>query len=403
MDILISGASVAGPALAYWLRRYGFNATIVERAPQLRDGGHAVDFRGDVHLSVLRKMDGVLPAMERAQTGMGATWTVNAAGKKIARMPADLFAGDIEIQRGDLSRILVDASDTEYIFGDSITSMTEDADGVTVTFERTPPRRFDLVIGADGLHSTVRALTFGPEARFAKHLGLYVAIFTMENYLGLDHLGLSHTSPGRLAAYYSARNNTEARAMFFFGSEPLTYDRRDVEHQKRLLREAMSGVGWEVPRMLREMERAPEFYFDSVSQVHVDRWSHGRVTLLGDAAWCASPLSGVGSGLALVGAYVLAGELAAARGDHRVAFPRYEQLMRPYATRAQKSGEGIAGMMVPQGRFMTWMMRQSQRLMPYTPGMSLIAKSARKMAEAITLPEYPVGTAPRPRPSGRAS
>ncbi|NUR86492.1 MAG: FAD-dependent oxidoreductase [Nonomuraea sp.] len=403
MDILISGSGVAGPALAYWLRRHGFNPTIVERAPALRDGGHAVDFRGEAHLNVLRRMDGVLPAIERAQTGMGPTWVVNEQGKRLYSMPADLFAGDVEIVRGDLSRILVDATDCDYVYGDTITGMTEDGDGVTVTFENAPPRRFDLVIGADGQHSVVRALTFGPESRFQKYLGLYVAIFAMDNYLGLDHTGVSLNAPGRMAAYYTARNNTEARAMFFFGSEPLSYDRRDIARQKQLLAEAYAGDGWEVPRMLREMERTPEFYFDSVSQIHLDRWSHGRIALLGDAAWCASPLAGVGTGLAVVGAYVLAGELAAAGGDHRVAFARYEQIMRPYAEGGQKSGEGVAKMMVPTGRLMTRMMRVSQRLMPYLPGKGMIAKSARKTAENVTLREYPVGPAPRPRPSGRAS
>jgi 2-polyprenyl-6-methoxyphenol hydroxylase-like FAD-dependent oxidoreductase len=194
-NILISGASVAGPALAYWLHRHGFNPTVVERAPALRDGGYAVDFRGRAHLTVLERM-GILDGIRREQTNMGAMAYVNGAGKKIASMPADIFSGDVEILRGDLARILHDATKdhVEYILGDSITSISDDAEdsedggGVRVTFERGAPRRFDLVVGADGLHSNVRALAFGPESRFVKEMGLYCAIFTTANHLGLDHM-----------------------------------------------------------------------------------------------------------------------------------------------------------------------------------------------------------------------
>ncbi|GIG60021.1 FAD-dependent oxidoreductase [Longispora fulva] len=387
MDILISGASVAGPALAHWLRRYGFSTTIVERAPRLRDGGHAVDFRGRAHLSVLRQM-GILDEVERNRTGMGAMSYVNAAGRKLGSIPADLFAGDVEILRGDLARILSDAADVEYLFDDSVTSLAEDAQGVTVTFERHPARRFDLVIGADGLHSNVRALTFGPESQFVRHLGVHCAVFPLDNYLDLDHTGLAYRPAGKMVAVYSARHNAEARAMFLFGSPPLTYDRRDVTRQKTLLAEAFAGVGWETATLLDRMWDAPDFYFDSVAQIRLDRWSKGRVALLGDAAYSPCLLSGMGSGLAIVGAYVLAGELAAARGDHRVAFDAYERVMRPYAESAQKSGEGVSKLMVPEGKVVTALLNQYMRIMPYLPGKQMAATMARKTAEAITLPDY---------------
>ena len=196
---------------------------------------------------------------------------------------------------------------------------------------------------------------------------------------------------------YSARQNTEAKAVFYFGSPPLSYDRRDDDQQRKILAEAFAGVGWEAPRLLAAMEDAPDFYFDSISQIHMDSWSQGRVVLLGDAACCASPLSGMGTGLAVVGAYVLAGELAAAGGDHHVGFARYEEAMRDYARRCQKSGEGVARWMVPENRFMAWFINQNYKLMPYMPGKGLIAKSARKTAEAITLNDY------GPRASSTAS
>ncbi|MEV0144130.1 MULTISPECIES: FAD-dependent monooxygenase [unclassified Nonomuraea] len=388
-NVLISGASVAGPALAYWLHRHGFTPTIVERAPALRDGGYAVDFRGEVHLSVLRRM-GILGDIERARTGMGSMSYVNAAGKTQSTMPADLFAGDVEILRGDLGRILYGATEdyTEYVFGDSIASLTEDADGVTVTFERGAPRRFDLVIGADGLHSNTRRLTFGPEERFVKHLGLYCAIFTTANHLGLDHTGHAYRTAGRLVALHSARHNTQARAVFYFASPVLDLNRRDVARQQAVLAESFAGNGWQSERLLRDMRQATDFYFDSVGQVRMDAWSRGRVALVGDAAYCPSSLSGMGSGLALVGAYVLAGELAAARGDHRVAFARYEEEMREYATGCQKMGDGVAKLMVPDSRLLASFLNRYYKIVPYLPGKNMAANMARKAAENITLRDY---------------
>ncbi|MEQ4719006.1 FAD-dependent monooxygenase [Nonomuraea sp. B19D2] len=388
-NILISGASVAGPALAYWLRRHGFNPTIVERAPALRDGGYAVDFRGEAHLSILRRM-GILTDLERARTGMGSMSYVNSAGKPQGEMPADLFAGDIEILRGDLARILYDATKehTEYIFGDSITSLAEDDHGVTVAFERTPPRRFDLVIGADGLHSNTRRLTFGPEERFVKHLGVYCAIFTTANHLGLDHTGHAYRTAGRLVAMYSSRHNTEAKAVFYFGSPLLDLDRRDVARQQAVLAEHFTGNGWQSDRLLQDMRHAPDFYFDSVGQVRMDSWTRGRVALVGDAAYCPSSLSGMGTGLAVVGAYVLAGELAAAHGDHHVAFARYEEEVREYAAGCQKMGDGVANLMVPSSRFMAGLLNRYYRLMPYLPGKNMVSKIARRTAENITLRDY---------------
>ncbi|WP_066951625.1 FAD-dependent monooxygenase [Microtetraspora fusca] len=398
-NVLISGASVAGPALAYWLHRHGFTPTIVERAPALRDGGYAVDFRGEAHLSILRRM-GILDDLERARTGMGSMSYVNSAGKTQAKMPADLFAGDIEILRGDLARILYDATreHTEYLFGDSIASLTEDADGVTVTFERGAPRRFDLVIGADGLHSATRRLAFGPEERFVKHLGVYCAIFTTANHLELDHTGHAYRTGNKLVAMYSARHNTEAKAVFYFGSPELDLDRRDVARQQAILAEHFTGNGWQSDRLLHDMRQAPDFYFDSVGQVRMDAWSRGRVALVGDAAYCPSSLSGMGTGLALVGAYVLAGELAAARGDHRVAFARYEQTLRAYAEGCQKMGDGVAKLMVPSSRFLASALNRYYKIMPYLPGKNMASKMARKTAENITLRDYTGGDAPR-RPS----
>ncbi|MFD0887832.1 FAD-dependent monooxygenase [Streptosporangium algeriense] len=389
LNVLISGASVAGPALAYWLHRHGFKPTIVERAPALREGGHAVDFRGQAHLSILRRM-GVLSELEAVRTDIASTWYVNSEGRRQARMPDDLFSGDVEILRGDLARVLYEASRdrAEYVFGDSITSLTEDGDGVNVTFERGAPRRFDLVIGADGLHSNTRRLTFGPEENYVKHLGVYCAIFTAGNHLGLDRTGHAYLTPGRLVAMYSTKHDTEARAVLYFASPPLERVRRNVERQRAVLTEHFAGNGWQSDRLLQDMHHAPDFYFDSVGQVRMDGWTRGRVALVGDAAYCPSSLSGMGSGLALVGAYVLAGELAAAHGDHRVAFARYEEAMREYAVGCQKMGDGVAGFMVPQSRLLATFLKQYYKVMPYMPGKKLMVAKTRKVAENIALHDY---------------
>jgi 2-polyprenyl-6-methoxyphenol hydroxylase-like FAD-dependent oxidoreductase len=237
-----------------------------------------------------------------------------------------LDSPDIEVLRDELVSILHEATDVEYVFGDSITALTEEAHGVRVEFELAGFRTFDLVIGADGLHSAVRRLAFGPEAEFVRHLGQYLAIFPAPNFLGLEdwQVWFRHEDTG--GAVYPVRGNTELRVTLGFGSAPLP--RMAVPEQKRLIAERLGGVGWEVPKLLEAMAAADVFYFDAMAQIHLDRWSAGRVVLVGDAGYCASALSGQGTSLALVGAYVLAQELG--RAEHEEAFAAYERRMRPF-------------------------------------------------------------------------
>jgi 2-polyprenyl-6-methoxyphenol hydroxylase-like FAD-dependent oxidoreductase len=391
-NILISGASVAGPALAYWLRRRGFNPTVVERAPSLRGGGYAVDFRGAAHLSVLAKM-GLLDQIRDQQTHLDTTTYVDADGRRVASMPAGIFAGDVEILRGDLGRILYQATrdGTEYLFGDTITGLDQRADGVHVTFSRADPRVFDLVIGADGLHSAVRRLAFGDVAGAGHDLGLYVSIFSVANSLGLDHSGLLYSVPGRTAAVFSARQTGRAVAQFFFAAPdgvPAGYDDRDTGRQQEIVARAFDGVGWQVPALLGQMAAADDFYFDSVSQVRLDRWSAGRVALIGDAGYAAGP-GGNGTGTAVVAAYVLAGELAAADGDHRVAYDRYERLLRPYVARGQKQARGGRDFLAPATARKVRQRDRFFRTLPYLPAKGLIRYLSTRTAAAITLPGYP--------------
>jgi 2-polyprenyl-6-methoxyphenol hydroxylase-like FAD-dependent oxidoreductase len=385
--ILISGASVAGPALAYWLSRYGFNPTVVERAPAVRPGGYAVDFRGAA-MKALERM-GIVGEIRKLETRTGAITIVNKANRKIASMPDGFTSGELEIMRGDLAGVLyaVTRHNAEYIFDDSITGINEDEDGAEVTFGRSGSRRFDLVVAADGLHSNVRALAFGEESRFIHHLGYYIAIFTTPNFMNLDHSGLYYGTLGKRVGIFSARENTEAKASFFFASPPLEYDRRDIVRQKQILGDKFARDQWQVPRLLQMMDDAPDFYFDSISQIRMERWSAGRAVLLGDAAHCASPLSGMGTSMAVVGAYILAGELKEANGDYTVAFARYEALMRDFVTQCQKLAEG-ADWFVPRTRLKLWFSQQMWKVLPYTPWKNMMIEVPLKIGNSITLKDY---------------
>lgn len=394
--VLISGASVAGPALAFWLARYGFEPTIVEKVPALRAGGQAIDVLGTA-TEVVRRM-GLLDRVHERSTGKRGTSYVDAGGRVRASIDSETFNGvgadgDTEIQRGDLAEVLYEATcdGVEYLFGDSIAALTQDAGGVHVVFENAAPRTFDLVIGADGVHSNTRRLVFGPESQFLRHMGYYISIYTIPNVLDLDHWELDYNSPGKIAGSYSARSNTEAKAIFAWASDRLDYDYRDIAHQREILTETFAGEGWEVPTLLEHLPAAPDFYFDAMAQIRMQMWSSGRVALVGDASYCASPLSGQGADLSLVGAYVLAAELAAARDDHRAAFARYEERMRPMVDACQKFAEGVGAWYAPGSRAMIGFRNLNVRMLRYLPWRGLIGGAPQKVARTISLedPETP--------------
>ena len=335
LTVLISGASIAGPALAHWLARYGCTVTVVERAPGVRPGGQAVDFKGATHRTVLRRM-GILDDVLARQTGGTDQTIINAEGRAQAVIPGEFTGGEIEIHRGDLAQLLHErtAPHCEYVFGDTITSLTETADGVDVTFAHAAPRRFDLVVGADGIHSNVRRLAFGPEHDYVQHLGHYYALAELGEEVA-DGDAVMYNEPGRMAAV----GGPKASAFFVFASPELDYDRTDVERQRTLVAGAYRGAGWRVPELIAKVPEAREFYLDALARVTIDHYSRGRVVLLGDAAY-GNTLGGFGTGLAIVGAYVLAGELLAADGDHRAAFARYEEQFRGYAKISQRASAG---------------------------------------------------------------
>jgi 2-polyprenyl-6-methoxyphenol hydroxylase-like FAD-dependent oxidoreductase len=396
MRVLISGAGPAGLTVAYWLRRCGFLPTIVERAPSLLTGGYKIDVRGTA-LQVLRRT-GIHDAVVAASTDMQGALLVDRDGKIINEMSGDAFghrAGeDVEIIRGALCQILMDhISDAEFMFGDSVQAISQSSDCVQVGFTRNSPREFDLVIGADGLHSNVRGIVFGEESRFVRDLGLYLCVYTVPNYLNLDRLEMQYSELGRVAAIWSSRGDATAKACFGFAAPSVQIDLRDRVQQQQVLTDVYGGIGWEVPRLLELAPSAPDFYFDVAAQIHMTHWSQGRVVLVGDAGYCASPMSGQGTSLALIGAYVLAGELAAASGAYQTAFHQYEKELRPFVVLNQALGIKSANLMRSREvkNAFTWLLEQMMRISPGRLIEFFINRSTRRIhqaANSIALKDY---------------
>ncbi|MCW0212299.1 MAG: FAD-dependent monooxygenase [Pseudonocardia sp.] len=399
--VLISGAGIAGPTLAFWLHRHGFAPTVVELAPGIRPGGQTVDLRG-AGRTVVERM-GLMPEARRRCMDQRGIAYVDGGGRHVAEMTVEAFGGDgivseLEILRGDLCSMLYDATadDVEYLFGLRVTELREGADGVAVTFSDGGTRTFDLVVGADGPHSGIRRLAFGPEERFVTPVGGYTAWFTAPDHVGLDGWYAMYNEPGGLVASMRPDSTPgRAKAGLSFTSAPLEYDRRDIEAQRRMIAERFAGVGWEAPALVAAAGTAEDFYLDAILQIHMPSWSTGRVALVGDAGYCPCPLTGMGTSLGLVGAYVLAGELAAARGDHTRAFAAYEGRMRPYVAQGQELPPGGIKGYAPASAFAIRMRAFSTRLMVSRPLRGLVRKAFFGKADAIDLPDYPV-LAPEP-------
>ncbi|WP_086667038.1 FAD-dependent monooxygenase [Lentzea kentuckyensis] len=326
-SVLISGASIAGPALAFWLRRRGFDVTVVEKSHTLRGGGYPIDIRGTA-LDVVERM-GLLPRLREVHVNTQRLTFLNADGSQVASIRPEAITRsdgrDLEVRRGDLAEILHDTvrDDVEFLFDNSVAALDDHALGVDVTFKSGLQRTYDHVIGADGLHSAVRELTFGPEEQFHRYLGYCFAGFTMPNDLGLSHEGVMWNEPGRAAVLYAVGAGESMHGFLSFARSEAPFGAfRDPQAQRDLVTEVFAGAGWEVPRLVKAMQAADDLFFDTVSQIRMPRWSSGRVALVGDAAHAPSFLSGQGSSLALVGAYVLAGHIDDA--------PAYEREVRPF-------------------------------------------------------------------------
>jgi 2-polyprenyl-6-methoxyphenol hydroxylase-like FAD-dependent oxidoreductase len=394
--VLISGAGIAGPALAFWLTKSGYRVAIVELADGIRPGGQTVDLRG-AGGDVVERMGLIDQMRQRSLDQRGVAW-IKADGSRRADMPVTAFNGNgfvskLEILRGDLVDVLYQATkDTaDYRFNTRIEAVHQTDGAVEATLTDGTAVSADLVVGADGPHSAVRRLVFGPEEQFVKPLGGYNAWFTAPDTVGLDGWYLMYQAPGLNASMRPSHDPKLSKAGLAFRSEPVEYDRRNADEQRALLAKHFANAGWECDALLSAAAEADDFYFDAFVQVHMPTVSQGRVTLVGDAGYCASPLSGMGTSLALVGAYVLAGELGPAEsldGEHiRTALQRYEAVMRPYIARCQDLPNGI-DTYLPKSTSDIAITAQVMKWMQRWPFRPFAQKKLFTIAEAVDLPDY---------------
>ncbi|MFI0036490.1 FAD-dependent monooxygenase [Streptomyces mutabilis] len=384
--VLISGAGIAGPVLAYWLNRYGYAVTVVEKAGAPRSGGYPIDVRGTA-LDVVRRM-GILPRLRDSHIDLRRLTFLEEDGSEVALLHPHTVTGgvagrDLEVRRGDLTDALYTAvrDDAEFLFNDSIDTLDQSGHGVDVTFRGGGRRTFDMVFGADGTHSRTREMLFGPEERFHHYLGYCFAVFTMRNTFGLSHETVMWNAPGRAAALYAVGDDEVHAFLNFAQPEPPFEAFRDPRAQRDLVATVFADDGWEVPGMLAALRDADDVFFDAVSQIRMPRWSSGRVALVGDAAWAPSFLTGQGTSLSLVGAYMLAGSLA--ERDHATGFAAYEHSTREFVTMNQALvGKGGATLFptTPQA-----LKERNERLRSLS---AMPAEEGRPAHSALTLPEF---------------
>lgn len=389
MKIGISGGGVAGPALAYWLLRCGHRPTLIERAPGLRSGGYVIDFWG-VGYEVAQRM-GIEPALRKAGYQVRRLDSVDREGRVRARMDIEALESVTHGRFTSLPRSDVSAaihatieSRVETLFNDSIATVETGAEGVHVALEHGGAREFDLLIGADGLHSNVRRLMFGPDENYEKYLGCRVAACVIDGYRPRDELVyITHNVPGKQVARFTLRDD---RTMFLFVFRSNEAIADDPESHKATLRREFADAGWECPGILAALDTVDELYFDVVSQIRMDCWSRGRVALIGDAAACISLLGGEGTGLAITEAYVMAGELHRAGGDWNVAFERYESRLRPFIKGKQAGAERFLAFFATRTQLGIWLRNQAIRAMGVGPLVKLFA--GRSLRDDFELPDY---------------
>ena len=388
MEVLIAGAGVAGPTLAYWLQRIGHAVTIVERAPELRRGGYLVDFWG-AGFEVAERM-GLVPELRRRGYSFSEARAVDAHGRRLATIkPARIMGGStryVSIARSDLAAAIYAALDgkVELILDDSVAALVERDHGIQVDFESRGQRRFDLVVGADGLHSRVRQLAFGAEESFEKYLGIVFAVFQAKGYRPRNELAaMMYAGVGFQAVRISVRDDVTLFLLTARHTGPIPANRAA---QEVLLRDRLRHAGWETRAMLDLMPTAETFYFDVVSQIRMPSWTRGRVALVGDAAAAPSFLAGQGSALAMVEAYVLAAELARS-ADHRDAFRSYEQRLGSFLRSKQDAAVGLGAAFAPESKTQLLVRNGVMRLM----GLPKVADvvMGRSFRDAVELPAMP--------------
>jgi 2-polyprenyl-6-methoxyphenol hydroxylase-like FAD-dependent oxidoreductase len=377
-NILISGAGIAGTTLAFWLKKYGFNPTIVEYSPKIREGGYAIDFMGAGY-DVAEKMK-LIPDLEKADLNISELVFVDENDREKGSMNYQkikklMNSRALTLLRSDLAKIIYNHldKDVELIFGDTIEKISQNSEMVNVKFRSGLTRSFDLVIGADGLHSNVRNLIFGNEKQFEKYYGYYTSSFTIDNFSYEGRTFSMYNVPFKQVAVYSFSGNSMAAFFVFTSPEKLIYNHNDIAKQKQILKSEFRNAGWKCPEILSKIDSTTDFYFDSISQIQMEQWSKGRVSLVGDACDCPSLLSGKGSTLAMVGAYILAGELKLANGNYKTAFDQYEKILKPFMEKKQKAAQSFAKSFVPKSNFGIRLRNMAFRLasVPFIAGLVL--------------------------------
>lgn len=345
LKILVVGAGIAGPAICYWLKRFGFSPVLIEKSPAIRKGGQALDVRG-IATHIAREM-GIYQQICNKRTRIEWGRFVDTSGNILHEEHGEKFGfrqdDEVEILRGDLVEVLMETiPDVPCYFDQSIISIEKNDDYVVVKFKDGKVENFDIVIAADGIHSATRKMIFNKNEYQLIHLGSYLSTFTIPNYLGLNHMDMECEANHKLVSINSDNNPKIARAGFMFRSQHILKDIRDEQEQKQFLWDTFRDFGWETPNILNQMQKSDDFYFDAITQVKMPSWTKGRIALLGDAGYCASPLSGQGNNLAYVGAYVLAGELKMTNGDYQQAFARYNTLLRSFVEANQEFGAWVS-------------------------------------------------------------
>jgi 2-polyprenyl-6-methoxyphenol hydroxylase-like FAD-dependent oxidoreductase len=367
-NILISGAGIAGTTLAFWLKKFGFNPTIIESSPKLRQGGYAIDFMGAGY-DVAEKM-GIIPALEAVDINFTELVFVDSNDKKKGSMNYQkikkfLNGRAFTLLRSDLANVIYQnlSPDVEIIFGDTITNIDQNEQGISVTFQSGKTRNFDLLAGADGLHSNVRNLVFGDETQFEQYYGYYTSSFTIDDFSIGNNAFSMYNVPCKQVAVYSKDEKKTTTFFIFTSPEKLSYQHSDLWKQKQILKAEFENSGWKCSQLLSQISSTNDFYFDTVSQIKMDNWRKGRVTLVGDAGYCPSLLSGKGSTLAMVGAYILAGELKQANGDYKTAFEKYELMFKPFMEKKQNAAQSFTKSFIPKSNFGIWLRNKLFALM----------------------------------------
>ncbi|MBJ3776222.1 FAD-binding domain [Acuticoccus mangrovi] len=391
MKIGICGAGIAGPCLAHFLLRSGHEVTLIEHAPSFRSGGYVIDFWG-VGYDVAERMGLVEPILAagyrvkevrllKADGSVGGGFSTDVFG----RMIGDRFTS---LPRGDLAAIIYGTvkDRVETLFGDTVTALDDDGAGVSAHLASGAIRRFDLMVGADGLHSTVRRLVWGDIAA-ERPLGYHVAAFEAVGYPHRDeNVYVTHAEPGLSLSRFAMRDDRTLFLMIFSAAHMPEAEPRDDAERRALLHKVFGTVGWEAAEFLAALDAADDVYFDRVSQIEMPEWSRGRTVLVGDAAACASLLAGEGTGLAMTEAYVLAGELQRAGGDVSAALAAYEARLRPFLAEKQKSARAFAASFTPETAFGVWLRRVATRLLVIPPIADyFVGESVR---DDFTLPAY---------------